>query len=334
MKAVFMPYKASMWDALESVWMAYKNDPLWETAVVPIPYYDRNPDGSFGLLHDEGELFPKYVPIAAYQAYDLEKERPDVIYIHNPYDGLNLVTSVHPDYYSDKLKKFTDKLIYIPYFVHERPDPESDAFREKIHQFSHLPAVFHADETIVQSETIRRCYIDSLVSTDGEASREKWESKIKNGGSPKLQKAARLRELHYEYPDEWLSKIYRKDGTKKKVYFFNTTIAALLQQDEAMLNAIKAVIELFVKYQETAVLLWRPHPLLEATIHAMRPHLAEGYKKLVREYIEGDIGIYDDSPDMYQALSLSDVYFGDPSSVAEICKAAEIPVIIRNAARK
>lgn len=317
-----------MWDALESVWMEYKNNPEWETAVVPIPYFDKNPDGSFGLFHCEANQFPDYVPVVPYESYDLEGEHPDIIYIHNPYDDRNYVTSVHPDYYSGRLKECTDKLIYIPYFVHREYDVGSSEFAEEIFCFSHVPGVYNADETIVQSEVVRKGYIDALVSSDGEKSREKWERKIKNGGSPKLEKAVRLRELHFEYPDEWLSKIYKKDGTKKKVYFFNTTLSALLLEDEAILDSIRTVIEIFVKFREIAVLLWRPHPLFEATIHAMRPHLAEKYKQLVSEYIEEDIGIFDDSPDMYKAISISDIYYGYDSSVTEIFKAAGLPVKI------
>ena len=329
MKAVFMPYLGAMWDALESVWMEYDKDPLWETAVVPIPYYDRNPDRSFGQLHYEGDRLPGYVPVVSYEAYDLEKEHPDVIYIHNPYDGMNLVTSVHPDYYSEVLKRYTDKLVYIPYFVYPRPDPSDAVFLSEIDCGSHTPAIYQADEIIVQSDTVRRCYIDSLVRTDGEASRKKWERKIINGGSPKLQKAAHIREMSYQYPQKWLSTIYKNDGTRKKVYFFNTTIAALLQQDEAMLDAIESVFDVFVRFREIAVLLWRPHPLLEATIHAMRPHLAERYRQLVEKFKADGTGIFDDSPDMYMAISISDVYFGDRSSLVEIFEAAGIPVILR-----
>ena len=328
MKAVFMPYLAAMWDALEGVWMEYDQDPEWETAVVPIPYYERTPDRSFGQLYYEGDRFPPYVPVVPYQTYDLETEHPDVIYIHNPYDDKNYVTSVHPDYYSDVLKKHSDKLIYIPYFVHT--DPSDSDFLSEISVFAHTPAVYNADETIVESETVRQCYINALVQTDGEASREKWESRIINGGSPKLQKAARVRELRYQYPQEWLSRITKKDGSRKKVYFFNTSIAEFLQHDEAMLDAIEKVFEVFFRFREIAVLLWRPHPLLEATIRAMRPHLAERYHQLVEEYKTAGTGIFDDSPDMYMAISISDVYFGDRnSSLTEIFKAAGIPVIIR-----
>lgn len=123
-EVVFLPAMASMWDSLESVWRAADDDPDCDTYVIPIPYYDKNPDGSFKEEHYEGNQYPKDVPITHYDEYDLEARHPDVIYIHNPYDGLNLVTSVHPRFYAQNLKNFTDKLVYIPYFVLGEVDPD------------------------------------------------------------------------------------------------------------------------------------------------------------------------------------------------------------------
>ena len=40
---IFLPYKASMWDSMESVWKAADRDPDCDAYVVPIPYYDREP---------------------------------------------------------------------------------------------------------------------------------------------------------------------------------------------------------------------------------------------------------------------------------------------------
>ena len=34
---VFLPYKASMWDSLESIWRAAAEDPGWDAYVIPIP---------------------------------------------------------------------------------------------------------------------------------------------------------------------------------------------------------------------------------------------------------------------------------------------------------
>ena len=57
----FLPYKASMWDSLESVWQAAVDDKAHCNAyVVPIPYYERNSDGEIGERRCEADLFPDY----------------------------------------------------------------------------------------------------------------------------------------------------------------------------------------------------------------------------------------------------------------------------------
>ena len=88
-EALFLPYKASMWDSLESIWRNVNAKENCDTYVVPIPYYDRNPDGSFGKRHYEGNLYPKDVPVVYYDDYDFESRHPDMIFIHNPYDDCN-----------------------------------------------------------------------------------------------------------------------------------------------------------------------------------------------------------------------------------------------------
>ena len=111
-EVVFLPYKASMWDSLESVWKAAEEDPDCDAYVIPIPYYDRNPDGSFGERHDEASLYPEYVPVVRCEEYDFETHRPDVIFIHNPYDEYNNVTSVEPFFYTANLKKYIFLISY------------------------------------------------------------------------------------------------------------------------------------------------------------------------------------------------------------------------------
>ena len=144
---VFLPYKASMWDSLESVWQAAKEDEEWESIVMPIPYFNKNKDGSLSTMIYEGNDFPKDVPIMDWRQYSLEEERPDMIYIHNPYDEYNYVTSIHPQFYSARIKDYTDKLIYIPYFVHQ-----NDVVKEA---YCVLPGTLYADKVILQSEKVR-----------------------------------------------------------------------------------------------------------------------------------------------------------------------------------
>lgn len=95
-EVVFLPYKASMWDSMESVWRAADAEPGCDAYVIPIPYYDKKPDGSFEAFHYEGGMYPDYVPITDYRDYQFAQRQPDIIFIHNPYDEYNYLTSVHP----------------------------------------------------------------------------------------------------------------------------------------------------------------------------------------------------------------------------------------------
>ena len=105
-KVVFMPYKASMWDSLESIWMAADKDERCEALVVPITYYELDNNQNPIKKVNERNLFPKYVNAVNDEEYDLENDFPDIIYIHNPYDNTNLVTRVDSRYYSWNLKKY------------------------------------------------------------------------------------------------------------------------------------------------------------------------------------------------------------------------------------
>ncbi|NLK37092.1 MAG: hypothetical protein GX299_03295 [Epulopiscium sp.] len=330
-EVVFLPYKASMWDSLESVWKKAADDPLIDAKVIPIPYYDKNPDGSFRQLHYEGAEFPAYVPITHYDSYDFEKCHPDEIYIHNPYDDRNTVTSVHPFFFSKNLKQYTDKLIYIPYFVLEEINLKDKNAIKAFAYFAQVPAVMYADEVIVQSENTRQFYIESMVLLAGEKERKTYEQKIKGTGSPKIEKIKSMSEAEIHIPDSWNKYLYRADGRKKKVILYNTSISAFLQQSEQMLYKMEQVFNIFKSRQNDVALLWRPHPLMEATIISMRPQLWNKYQQLVENYKQGDIGIYDDSADMNRALVLADAYYGDGSSLVTLCKAIHLPIMIQNA---
>ncbi len=211
LEIVFMPYKASMWDSLESVWKAADEDPDCDAYVVPIPYYDRNPDRSFGTFHYEGSLYLDYVPVVHYDNYDLAARKPDIIYIHNPYDYENYATSIDPRFYSDKLKQNTELLIYIPYFATTGGMSEFQAT---------CPAYYNADYIVVQAESFSKFYDEKLPA-----------EKFLNFGSPKFDKVIKICNSALELPVEWKEKI-----NSRKTYFYNTSIGGMLENTDAFMK--------------------------------------------------------------------------------------------------
>lgn len=322
---VFLPYKASMWDSMESLWLEETKDAGKEVFVVPIPYFDKNPDGTLGQEHYEGDAYPEYVPVVPWQEYNISEHRPDVIYIHNPYDECNYITSVLPEHYAANLRKYTDMLVYTPYFV---------AMNDEVQEhFCILPGVIYAHKVIVQSEKVRRIYMKELQQYEKEnklAGRlGNIEEKIVVHENPKLIKARAVRREDYDLPEAWKAWVEREDGSRKKIIFYNTTIGAMLKYNDTMLAKIEKVIRTFQCHNEVA-LLWRPHPLLKATLGAMRPELLERFEQLEKLYQEEGVGIYDESADLYRAIAWADAYYGDPSSVVELFKETGKPIMIES----
>lgn len=336
-EVVFLPYKASMWDSLESVWRAADEDPNCDAYVIPIPYFDKNPDGSFREEHYEGDLYPEYVPITRYDEYDLEERRPDLIYIHNPYDECNHVTSVHPYFYSKNLRNFTDKLVYIPYFLLTEIEPDDQDKIDGMKHFCFTPGTIYAHRVVVQSEKMRQIYINEYLKEAKEmglpgehVDRKFLEKKFLGLGSPKVDKVLNMKKEDLEIPAEWLKVIEKPDGSWKKIIFYNTSVSTLLQHDDMMLQKMEAVFTTFKENQDEMALLWRPHPLIRATIESMRPRLWEKYQEMVDRYQEEGWGIYDDSADLSRAIVLSDSYYGDRSSVVQLCRKAGMPAMIQD----
>lgn len=294
LKVVFMPYKVSMWDCMESVWEAANVDEDCEAYIVPIPYYERDKDGQMQKFCYEGDAFPDYLPITHYKEFSLEMELPDVIYIHNPYDGANYVTSVHPDYYSSKLKSYAGKLVYIPYYI------SWDGAMIESHR--NLPVYHNMDKIIVQDEKKAESLLDYVP-----------EDKIVAIGSPKVDHILMLNEKRQEIiehciPQEWRDKMYGK-----KVILFNVSLSGILKNSRYALDKIRDVLSRF-KNREDIVLLWRPHPLTDATLKSMRFEMYEEYMNIKSTFIEEGRGIFDATDDPGIAATIADAYLGEDSS--------------------
>ena len=300
----FLPYKASMWDSLESVWQAAVDDKEHCNAyVVPIPYYERNSDGEIGERRCEADLFPDYVPVLDWHEYTLDRLKelqPDAIFIHNPYDDANFVAAIDSNYCSRELKHATKHLYYIPYYSTTGGMAESQAM---------LPAYENVEAIFVQAERLVGFFDESI------------RHKIYPLGSPKFDKVINYCQNPPTPPQEWLEKM-----RGKKVYFFNTSLGGLMADTGAFLQKMAYVFNLFAKRKD-ACLLWRPHPLLFSTIKSIRQTAIPEYEKLLNFFISHDIGIYDDTPLIEMAIACSDVYIGDlGTSVTSLFGVAGKPI--------
>jgi hypothetical protein len=283
-RVVFLPYKASMWDSLESIWKCFAADERCETSVVPIPYFEANRETNEWETRYEGNLYPKDVPVVFFQEYLLGDKKPDLAFIHNPFDQHNYVTTVHPAYYSQELKKHCGKLVYVPYYV-------NPGFLSR--DYNELPSLYRADYIVLQSERMKETcknfpYYDRVLPL----------------GSPKFDKVIRLNNEKIAPPEEW-----NIDMAGKKKLLLNTTISDFLESGEKLMAKLHRFFEKAAS-MEKVVIIWRPHPLLEGTVKAMRPQFIKQYQDLVDFFNDNKVGVFDRTADVSRAVAATDAYIG------------------------
>ena len=185
-KVVFLPHRVKYLSSLSPLIDALLQKEDTECMIMPIPYFDRLGDGRLSEMHYEGDDFEKYYEITDYRSYDFEKELPDAIVLNSPYDDFNQVWTVDPFFYSKEMRKFTKKLIYIPWFVTDEIDPKKNEDKvafANMDYYALMPGVFYADLTIVQSKEMRKAYLMKISEFMNKEIRKKMTKKISGAGS-------------------------------------------------------------------------------------------------------------------------------------------------------
>ena len=365
-EVVFLPYKAAHWEAIESVYQAAMEDAKCDVYVIPIPYFYKDYDGALKNMQYEAELFPEDVKIIKYDAFDFALHRPDMIFIQNPCDSYDEVLSVHPFFYSTNLKQYTEKLIYIPWFMLEEFTKENHREYSNMQYYCTRPGVLHSDTTIVQSEQMRELYIEKLTEFAGKETRAIWEKKILGLGSPladsqilstsliladnqstdtnsiltdrqnlntgsiQIDHQIERRKRVAAIPELWLKLIRNnKSGKNKKIILYYIGVSSFIQYGEQAITKMYQVFETFQEYQEEVVMLWHPHTLIKPTLEKKNPKLYEKYCELERQYIADGWGIYDNSTDEKLAVAVCDAYYGDASTLGHHCREQGKPVMVQ-----
>ena len=320
-RVLFLPYKYSMWDSFASIFEAAKEDENCEVYVMPIPYYDKDQEGNLTEMHDESESYPDDVGIISWRGNQVDEIDSDVIFIHNPYDGNNLVTSIHPDYYTNKLVRNDRVVIYVPYYVSYTDDEGISVFMGG--------AEYYTDYVIVQSEWYKEKFefemLKHNILNDG--------NKFIVLGNPKYDKIRSLNKYEYPLRDDWKEKLLDASGNKKFTVLLDTTFEVLTKGRGKTLKKVEEVIGFFEKQKDFA-LIWRPHPLIKPTLRNMCPELIPTYVKLVDRCKNLDNCIFDDTNDMHTAMAWSDAFMGKYGSMIELYRVAKKPTIMLEVGEK
>ncbi|MCL2187610.1 MAG: CDP-glycerol glycerophosphotransferase family protein [Defluviitaleaceae bacterium] len=299
-EVAFISHKAAMSDSIESIYLAAKADPDCDAFFIPVPYYEHGKDGKPEVLKFEGaEHYSPNIDCINWEMYDIEARRPDAIFTFNAYDGDNKVSSIHPNFYSEKLRAFTNMLVLVPYRV------ASDKHKSPSWAW---PGCINAHRVVMESELQRRYNIEKYKQDVGELNGAA-EEKFIALGNPKYDKVYNTRREDCYLPPSWKNKI-----GDKKVILYISSIGSALANANTYLQKLAQIMTAFYTRNDV-VLWWRPHPLLAATFHSMMPILSKTYNDMVKKFKQEDWGIFDDTGDLNRAIAMSDGCYGDGGSI-------------------
>ena len=239
----FLPVLAKDWECLRSLWQAAAKDSFCDVYVVPLPYYYKDYDASPKEILCDWTEFPEEVSVQDYRfltAEYLEMLHPEVIIIQNPYDRWNPAFSVPEMFFAENIRKYTDSLIYVPPFTGQ--NMRKEVRRENARACSNMkyyvtmPGVVYADKILVQSENVKRLYVEKLTEFAGEETRTAWEQRIE--------------ELKLPVQDKRKAYCDAEQVKRKKKILYGISRGTYLEDPQAAEQKMRRNLEIFEHYRE------------------------------------------------------------------------------------
>ncbi|MCR5595687.1 MAG: LicD family protein [Lachnospiraceae bacterium] len=330
---VFIPYKAKYWDTMRPAWEEAINNPDCNVYVIPAPYYDKTWNGQHDQMYYEKDMFPEEVCTLAPDEYDIVSNRPAVIVVQDEKDDYGETFSIHPFFYSEKLRKYTDRLILIPMLEPDAPTPKDEKAVKSMDHYVTMPGVLRANEVYVATDKLREAYIRKLKEFCGEDPEDdtqisvisqaiedkirvfKHKSKQTDPQSSDLD-LSRYKTLHAKEnaPDEWQQALKKPDGSYKKVILYEPDVSAMATHGEKMIEKIQRSLAIFKDNSEDICVILRLVPDLETVCCVLTEEEQGSFLDMLEEFASSGWGIWYPSPDAEPARTVSDAYYGDITS--------------------
>ena len=316
---LFLPVKAKHFSSMRMAYEMETATPDTDVYVMPLPYYYKEYDGSFkDEMHIDTEEFIKAnIPVTDYSRFDLSLLCPEKIYINSAYDEYNMAVSVDTRFYARIVKKYTEKLIYIPYFKLMEFDRANYPCWYNMQYYCTVPGVVMADKVYVQSENTRKVYIDKLNEWVGdEKYTEIWEQKI---------------DVYDDGFEEHSEDELRDAGSKKTIVWF-VSAGSLAEFGDRYIEKAYRNLDVFALSKDKLKVLLISEPFLDEMIKTYSDELYKKWTGFIDEFNRSGIGevVSQVEDQSVEALLKANAYYGDPSYICKDFILMKKPVMLQN----
>ncbi len=327
-EVVFIVHKSEEWKYVQWYFNNTKNVEKMDAYIVAVPYYYKKYDGTCYDAKYELKKIKQVIRrfngtdenVVDYEQFDIALHHPDIIVIQNPCDEWNNTITLAKDYYSSTLQKLTDKLVYIQSFKVEEFTEESYREWHNMKYYCTMPGVVRADEVYVQSENMRRLYMEKLTKFSGKNLYFIWENKVHNMSS-NMQNALVTNTKKQVQED--------KKKQRKKIAFY-VQVGSVIQYGEQMMKKLHSVINVFENNRDSVEMVWICDGETEQYLEKYNPKLEKEYAKAKRIIMDKRIGyyIYREGRSIVELVDMCDVYYGCESYIALEFSMNKKPVMV------
>ena len=323
---LFIAVGPKEWNGFSEWYEQYKNDAAVDVSVVAVPVMSKDIYGRINVLNDELaeglklEKYPDNVQIDSWDTYSLELHHPDKIFIQNPYDGENPCLTIPQTFYAKNLRNFTEELIYIPAFsVNEFTENDyTDIYNMK--HYVTAPGVIYADKIFVQSENMKKRYVEKLSLFAGEYTRQIWEKKV---NVCKHFAVAYGQDVARDINSEHVS------CTKKRVLFC-VGVNEIFEHQDVFINGLRDRFEIFKKNSDRILVDVCIYPFDKNEWMRLDDKRARKTFEIINEYVELAWCSYVQFCflDMGDTVRSHDAYYGSASPLVHLFGNEDKPVMV------
>lgn len=169
--------RAEKWEKLKRVYEEAR-ELGHDVYVLSVPFYERNYRGEATIEHYEGTLLPEEIETLDYNVnYGINGF--DVIIYSNPFDEIDVNTTIHPLFVSENLQKISKKIIFMDLLEVDDFEDQDKRFQRALDYYLKQPGVIRADEIWASTENHCMQYKKALTEFAGQETKQRWDEIIK-----------------------------------------------------------------------------------------------------------------------------------------------------------
>lgn len=331
-RVIFFTWKAEYWKYYEPYYRE-EIEAGSEVLVVPMPYVRLTEERRHTAEYIETEGFPEDVELTRFDEIDYSGVRISRTYIQYPYDDSNGATITRPFFYTESLRKYTDELIYIPWFELDEYGLDDERAMYMMKYFARIPGIVKVDKIYLRHNQswLKDMYVYDLTQWAGEETRQIWEDKF--------QVVAFDFEISDNEVDKAIESQKITDEDKRKILLYYIGTGQVLADTEAEIRKISSNLTIFDGAGDRIkVKLFIEYGLID-NIKKYVPEKEKDLLTVINEYegkewcevinAEQQLDV-NDRTSINAIIESVDAFFGDGGVLMHFAERAKKPVMMQN----